>query len=429
MSVKPSKQFQGLCVERYSHQLKKDLTNPTAFKSLKAIFQQDAVWKKGSKGNITVTFGTNSCSGCSTDASWSMIASESNNSNPSMNLGFIDPPFKDFVYNKKTYPYTDFKDATRNWCSDQKTDCDTNYGGGGCTCLHEFGHAMGMLHEHQNNLFNSNTIKLNKTKVIEYYNSIGLGQEGAYTNMLEIYDCSKNKGLCNYDGSKFDPDSIMLYHLPDDFVIGTNPTKGNFKYSKLDKEWLTKKYPLSVSASEQPFLTVKFIDKNEKPWKQAWTTKNVTEFLCPLVGVRFRFAWSDGTSIDYRPTEVPVPTITIKPTDAPATPCPVCKATVATPCPVCKATTAPAHMLEAEKPTVFSKDVENPVPIALNNDTGLSMSPAVPAPAPTGAPVMPDTSVSKEAFTVSFYNYIPLYILCVLLFLVSIGLIRGYRSK
>ncbi len=410
MSVKPSKQFQGLCVERYSHQLKKDLTNPTAFKSLKAIFQQDAIWKKGSKGTITVTFGTNSCSGCSTDASWSMIASESNNSNPSMNLGFIDPPFKDFAYNKKTYPYTDFKDATRNWCSDQKTDCDPNYGGGGCTCLHEFGHAMGMLHEHQNNLFNSNTIKLNKTKVIEYYNSIGLGQEGAYTNMLEIYDCSKNKGLCNYDGSKFDPDSIMLYHLPDDFVIGPNPTKGNFKYSKLDKEWLTKKYPLSVSASEQPFLTVKFIDKNEKPWKQAWTTKNVTEFLCPLVGVRFRFAWADGTSIDYRPTEVPVPTITIKPTDAPA------------PAP------AAAHMLEDKTPTVFSKDEENPAPIALSKDTGLSMSPTTPAPADTQ--VSPaDTSVSKETFTVSFYNYIPLYILCVLLFLVSAGLIRGYSAK
>jgi len=422
MSVKSSKQFQGLCVERYSHQLKKDLTNPTAFKSLKAIFQQDAIWKKGSKGTITVTFGTNSCSGCSSDASWSMIGSECTNSNPSTNLGFIDVPFSSFVYNKKTYPYADFKDATRNWCSDQKTDCDPNYVPG-ATILHEFGHAMGMLHEHQNNLFNSNTIKLNKTKVIEYYNSIGLGEEGAYTNMLEIYDCSKNKGLCNYDGSKFDPDSIMLYHLPDDFVIGPNPTKGNFKYSALDKEWLNKKYPLSVSASEQPFLTVKFIDKNEKPWKQAWVTKNVTEFLCPLVGVRFRFAWADGTSIDYRPTEVPVPTIAIKKTETPVTK-PSCPA-----CPTCSTCPAPAHMLEAEKPTVFSKDVENPVPIALSKDTGLSMSPATPTDAPVSP--SPDTSVStpvKEAFTVSFYNYVPLYILCVLLFLVSIGLIRGYSG-
>ncbi len=128
------------------------------------------------------------------------------------------------------------------------------------------------------------------------------------------------------------------------------------------------------------------------------------------MGVRFRFAWADGTSIDYRPTEVPVPTITIKPTDAPA------------PAP------AAAHMLEDKTPTVFSKDEENPAPIALSKDTGLSMSPTTPAPADTQ--VSPaDTSVSKETFTVSFYNYIPLYILCVLLFLVSAGLIRGYSAK
>jgi hypothetical protein len=414
MSARPSKQFQGMCVERYSHQLHKDLKDPTAFKSLKAIFQQNAIWKKGSTGNITVTFGSQKCNGCDINSSWSLIGSECNSSNPSTNLGFIDSPFENFTYNGKTYPYSDFKDATRNWCSDQRNDCDPAWQPG-ATVLHEFGHALGMLHEHQNNLFNSNTIKLNKNAVIEYYNSIGLGEEGAYTNMLEVYDCSKNKGLCDYDGSKFDQDSIMLYHLPDDLVIGTNPTKGNFKYSKLDKEWLAKKYPMSVTASEQPFLTVKFLDKNEKPWKQAWVTKMVTDYLAPLVGVRFRFAWTDGTNIDYRPIETPVPTITIKKAEP----------TIVTPIP-----TPDTHMIAYPATVKMQKLVDGPgiqsLDITVKSAGATHELPSAQSAAPVPMPATSSVAMAeiKETFSGSMndYNYVPMYILCFLLFLLSIKL-------
>jgi hypothetical protein len=408
MSAKPSKMAQYICAERYSHKLKKDLTNPSAFKSLKAIFQQNAVWKKGSTGTVTVTFAK--CATCD-DASWSMIGSESTASNPSMTLNFIDPPFVDFMYNGKTYPYSDFKDATRNWCSDQRTDCDANWLPG-ATILHEFGHALGMLHEHQNNLFNSNSIKLNKNAVISYYNSIGLGEEGAYTNMLEVYDCSNNKGLCDYDGSKFDQDSIMLYHLPDNLVDGPNPTKGNFKYSALDKEWLSKKYPMTVTASEQPLLTIKFLDKAEKSWKQAWTTKMITDYLAPLVGVRFRFAWTDGTSIDYRPVEVPTPTITIKPSES---------AEVSTPIP-----TPDTHMITYPATVKMQKISSGPGLQSLDITVkSVNIAPTTPAPATPPAQKAASTMASiKETFSGSMddYNYVPMYILCVLLFLFSIRL-------
>ena len=306
-----SKQFQGLCIEMYPKFLEKDiLKDSKKLASQKAIFQNSAIFKPSSTGNITITFGKyKSCTSCSDSASWSYIGSESNSGSPSMNLGFLDPPFESFQFDKKTYDYKEFKDATRNYCSDQKSDCSANWEPG-ATCVHETMHALGALHEHQNGLFSQNNtkIKLNKPAILNYYNSIGLGSEGAYTNMLSLYDCEANKANCDYSGTSMDLQSIMLYALPDEFVIGKNPTKPNFKLSKLDKEWLVKKYPMSMTISKMPFLTLKFIDpKDSEPsWKQAWTTKMILEKVAPLVGIKFRFAWADGKSIDFSPVQ-PVP--------------------------------------------------------------------------------------------------------------------------
>ena len=119
-----------------------------------------------------------------------------------------------------------------------------------------------MLHEHQNNLFNSNNIKLNRDAVISYYQNIGMTEADATANVLTRYDCSSSNN-CDYVGSMFDPKSIMLYALPDDWVDGPNPTKPNFVLSDLDKQWLTKEYP-SKPTEAYPQITVQFIDPNRK---------------------------------------------------------------------------------------------------------------------------------------------------------------------
>jgi hypothetical protein len=68
------------------------LTHTPATGALGAIFQRNVIWQPGDRGTITITFGNYSkySSGC---ASWSQLGTNSNNSRPSMNLGFIDPPF------------------------------------------------------------------------------------------------------------------------------------------------------------------------------------------------------------------------------------------------------------------------------------------------------------------------------------------------
>jgi hypothetical protein len=226
-----------------------------------------------------------------------------------MNLGFIDPPYYDFTFDGVTYKYDTFKDATRNYCTDGKDSCSKGWVPG-ATVIHEFCHAVGMLHEHQNNLFNSNTIKLNKSAVIRYYNSVGMTSQDAQTNTISRYTCKASGAKdssesevsdCDYVGSKYDPDSIMLYSLPDDWVIGKNPTKPNFVLSSTDKSWLRKMYP--IENKNMPKITCKFLDGPK--WKQAWVQKMVIEQLVPLIGIRMRFVNSDGNVVTIGPIEYP----------------------------------------------------------------------------------------------------------------------------
>ena len=195
-----------------------DMVTPTKFQSAvqnlptSAIFLKSAIWKPGQKGKITLTFGDQMCAGCDPSAAWSHIGNNSTSEFPSMNLGFMDPPWEDFEFNGQVHKFEEFENAQRNYCDSSDPSSCWDGWVPGCTVIHEFGHALGMMHEHQNNLFNSNEINLNKDAVIEYYKNIGMGEAEATTNVLERYECTE--GNCEYAGSKYDPKSIMLYYLP-----------------------------------------------------------------------------------------------------------------------------------------------------------------------------------------------------------------------
>ncbi len=271
----------------------------------RAIFQKNAIWRSGAVGHLNITFGNQRCAGCSSDAAWAIIGSDGNNQSPGLNLGFIDPPFEDFIFNKKTYKYDTFKDATRNYCSDtlDSKSCDSGWVPG-ATVIHEICHTLAMLHEHQNNLFNSNKIKLNKQAVYNYYRKIGMTEEDAQNNVLTRYDCGT--GDCDYEGSRYDPKSIMLYSLPDSWIEGgakNNPTKPNFVLSDLDKAWLRKQYP--IDNNNMPRLIYSFTDNYESEWKAAWVQKMVIETLAPIVGIKFTFINMDNSVVTTSPIEYP----------------------------------------------------------------------------------------------------------------------------
>ncbi len=102
--------------------------------------------------------------------------------------------------------------------------------------LHEFGHALGLIHEHQHP---KGKIAWNKTQVA----SDLAGPPHFWTdeqiqrNMFEAF-ASK---LTNF--SKFDKDSIMLYPIPAKWTNNGFATVANRKLSKNDADFILALYP------------------------------------------------------------------------------------------------------------------------------------------------------------------------------------------
>jgi len=103
------------------------------------------------------------------------------------------------------------------------------------TTMHEFGHALGMIHEHQNP--KSNPIKWDKDAVNEWANQTqGWSEEEVKTNIIDMPKYQIN-------GSEFDPTSIMLYFFPGSLTTNNKGTSENLRLSKYDVTYLNKMYP------------------------------------------------------------------------------------------------------------------------------------------------------------------------------------------
>ena len=101
----------------------------------------------------------------------------------------------------------------------------------GGTAGHEFGHAIGLAHEHQNP---AGGIQWNEQVVIqELAKSPNFWDEAkARHNVLRKYSADQ------INGTAFDPDSIMLYFFPASWTLNGIGTKANDVLSQVDKEFI-----------------------------------------------------------------------------------------------------------------------------------------------------------------------------------------------
>lgn len=130
-----------------------------------------------------------------TDGAWSYVGTDNHGiplDQPTMNLGFLD----------------------------------------GGTAGHEFGHAIGLAHEHQNP---AGGIEWNEAVVIRDLS----GPPNNWSEAQIRHNVLNKYGVDQIKGTEFDPDSIMLYFFPGTWVRSGVGTHANKVLSAVDKSYIS----------------------------------------------------------------------------------------------------------------------------------------------------------------------------------------------
>lgn len=108
--------------------------------------------------------------------------------------------------------------------------------------LHEFGHALGLEHEHQS--YNSNVVWNIKALFNYCQTEFDPPWDSAQIYDNIIYRFSREM----VTATRYDPSSIMMYTFPDSLVAsGYVPQEPNFKISGMDATFLNRQYSFLIS--------------------------------------------------------------------------------------------------------------------------------------------------------------------------------------
>ena len=108
--------------------------------------------------------------------------------------------------------------------------------------IHEFGHALGAIHEHQNP---SGGIKWNLAEVYRTFS----GPPNRWTRSQIDINVVQKYSLNQLNATKFDIRSIMLYAFPASLIIGGGATPNNTDLSAGDKSFIAQMYPKAALRS------------------------------------------------------------------------------------------------------------------------------------------------------------------------------------
>ena len=107
----------------------------------------------------------------------------------------------------------------------------------GGVILHEFGHALGMAHEHQNP--RGKQINWNKQVV----NAALSGPPNYWSQATIDFNLYERYALNQTNGSETDPKSIMMYSFPKEWTMDGFSASDNIVLSQLDIGWARRVYP------------------------------------------------------------------------------------------------------------------------------------------------------------------------------------------
>jgi hypothetical protein len=112
--------------------------------------------------------------------------------------------------------------------------------------IHEFGHALACIHEHQSP---GSNIPWDKEAVYRYY----MGPPNNWSKSEIDLNLFERYGQEVTQFTQFDPSSIMLYPIPNEFTLGDFEVGWNRELSAMDKEFVATIYP----KEENPIVEIK----------------------------------------------------------------------------------------------------------------------------------------------------------------------------
>ncbi|KAJ9613329.1 hypothetical protein H2200_003271 [Cladophialophora chaetospira] len=145
-----------------------------------------------------------------TDGSWSYVGTQCERipaGRPTMNFGWFDDNTRDDEFARTT--------------------------------IHEFGHALGCVHEHQTALSRLKWDTANKQKVYDYF----LKNSGWSPQEVDAQVLNPTYSASDIEATAFDDKSIMLYAFPNDLFADKKGTSMNCELSDTDKEFIARVYP------------------------------------------------------------------------------------------------------------------------------------------------------------------------------------------
>ena len=144
------------------------------------------------------------------------------------------------------------------------------------TIMHEFGHVLGMIHEHQNP--KGNTIDWNVPVVDAWAKQTqNWSKETTYRNIIQRYNINQ------INGSQYDPRSIMLYYFPSKMTLNNKGTNMNLRLSPTDVEYIQKMYPGGMSSPSMFYAQVYHENLNGTTTKSWTKLPLVLVWLIPLI--------------------------------------------------------------------------------------------------------------------------------------------------